>query len=104
MNAPQVSGLVCPFCGPRPLEEFLFRKTVPNVGASSATAAGAAADAGTGIANGANAYEQVYLRADSAERSVEEWQHTGGCRAWLLVERNPSTGLVHVVVFVGDAQ
>ena len=101
MNA-QVPGLACPFCGPRPLEEFLFRKTVPNVVASSGVGVGAGTGAGADA--GASAYEQVYLRVDSAEHSVEEWQHTAGCRAWLLVDRNPSTGLVHSITLLGDAK
>lgn len=99
MNGPQVPGMACPFCGLRPLEEFLFRKTVPNVVSGSGTGA----TTGTDIADGASAYARVYLRVDSAERSVEEWQHVAGCRAWLLVDRNPSTGLVRSVALVGDA-
>lgn len=74
MNRSLIPALVCPFCGARPLEEFLFRKTLPNAG------------------NGA--FETVYLRVDSAVQSQEEWQHVGGCRAWLHVVRNPSTGEV----------
>ncbi len=94
--------MACPFCGLRPLEEFLFRKTVPNVGTGSGVhlGAGAGVDAG----DSANAYAQVYLRVDSAERSVEEWQHVAGCRAWLLIDRNPSTGVVRSVALLGGAQ
>jgi len=102
VNGPQVPGMACPFCGPRPLEEFLFRKTVPNVGTGSDKGVGIGAGAGTN--DSASAYARVYLRVDSAERSVEEWQHVAGCRAWLLVDRNPSTGLVHSITLVGDAQ
>jgi len=69
-----VSQLHCPFCGPRELHEFEFRKTRANVMSSE--------------------FAQVYLRVDSLELSVEYWQHVQGCRAWLLVERNPSTGAV----------
>jgi len=39
----------------------------------------------------------VYLRVDSLTHSVEHWQHIQGCRAWLHVERNPSTGAVLVM-------
>lgn len=100
MNAPRVPGMACPFCGLRPLEEFLFRKTVPNVVAGSGVGAGA--DAGASAS--ASAYEQVYLRVDSAEHSVEEWQHVAGCRAWLVIDRNPSTGVVRSVALLGAAQ
>ena len=69
-----MNQLQCPFCGPRELHEFEFRKTRPNVPASS--------------------FATVYLRVDSAELSVEHWQHVLGCRMWLLIQRNPSTGVV----------
>jgi sarcosine oxidase delta subunit len=35
---------------------------------------------------------------------VEEWQHVAGCRAWLLIDRNPSTGVVCSVALLGGAQ
>ena len=67
-------ALDCPFCGARPLGEFVFRKTQPNAGEDS--------------------FARTYLRRDSAVESCEEWQHLGGCRAWLRVTRNPSTGAI----------
>ena len=69
-----MSRLVCPFCGPRELREFEFHKTVPNAGDG--------------------AFERTYLRTDSLTLSIEHWQHVHGCRGWLHVERNPSTGAV----------
>lgn len=66
--------LYCPFCGPRELEEFQFYKTLPNAGTTS--------------------FERTYLRVDSLTLSREHWQHLRGCRAWLEVERNPSSGAV----------
>jgi heterotetrameric sarcosine oxidase delta subunit len=71
-----MSRLICPFCGPRELREFEFHKTLPNAGHTP--------------------FEQVYLRVDSLTLSVEHWQHIAGCRAWLHIERNPSTGEVLV--------
>ena len=73
--------LPCPFCGPRHLREFEFHKTVPSLGAG--------------------AFARVYERIDSAELSIEHWQHVGGCRGWLEVRRNPSTGSVLTVRLVG---
>ena len=98
--------MACPFCGLRPLEEFLFRKTVPNVGTGSGVGPGPGPGPGAGADTGdsASAYAQVYLRVDSAEHSVEEWQHVAGCRAWLLIDRNPSTGVVRSVALLGGAQ
>ncbi len=69
-----MNSLHCPFCGVRELHEFEFRKTRANAG-------------GSGVA-------EVYLRVDSSELSVEYWQHVQGCRLWMLVRRNPSTGTV----------
>ena len=96
--------MACPFCGLRPLEEFLFRKTVPNVGTGSGVGPGPGPGAGADTGDSASAYAQVYLRVDSAEHSVEEWQHVAGCRAWLLIDRNPSTGVVRSVALLGGAQ
>jgi methylglutamate dehydrogenase subunit B len=76
-----VTQLVCPFCGPRHLREFEFHKTVP--------------------APGAGAFARVYERVDSVELSVEHWQHVGGCRGWLLVRRNPSSGIVLDIHLLG---
>lgn len=70
-------ALDCPFCGARPLGEFVFRKTRPNAGDGPV--------------------ESAYLRHDSATESHEEWQHVAGCRAWLRVTRNPSSGAVRQV-------
>ena len=69
-----MNQLHCPFCGARELHEFEFRKTRANVTTSE--------------------FSKVYLRVDSTDLSVEYWQHVQGCRAWLLVQRNPSTGAV----------
>jgi sarcosine oxidase delta subunit len=69
-----VTRLVCPFCGPRELREFVFHKTLPSAPGS--------------------AFARCYERVDRADISVEHWQHLEGCRGWLLVRRNPSTGAV----------
>jgi len=72
-----VTRLICPFCGPRELAEFVFHKTLAPANAAS--------------------LEKVYERVGQLEDSVEHWQHVGGCRAWLRVRRNPSSGEVHEV-------
>ena len=69
-----MSRLHCPFCGARELEEFRFHKTL--------------AEPGT------NVCDAVYLRINRVTTSLEHWQHIKGCRAWLLVRRNPSDGTV----------
>jgi sarcosine oxidase delta subunit len=77
-----VTNLTCPFCGSRALREFEFHKTLP------ANAHG-------------SAYERTYERVASLEHSLEHWQHVEGCRGWLLVHRNPSTGEVIDVRLLG---
>ena len=77
--------LQCPFCGPRELEEFEFRKTLPNAGDDE--------------------FARTYLRVDSVTLSREHWQHLGGCRAWLEVHRNPSSDAVICVrLLAGEAE
>jgi len=79
-----VSRLTCPFCGPRELEEFAFHKTLPEPDASD--------------------FAAVYLRTNRVDDSLEHWQHAHGCRAWLRVRRNPSTGEVHEVALMGGCR
>jgi sarcosine oxidase subunit delta len=69
-----MNQLTCPFCGPRGLHEYEFRKTRESVTSSD--------------------FANVYLRVDSLDLSTEYWQHVLGCRGWLLIRRNPSTGAV----------
>lgn len=77
-----MTQIACPFCGPRELEEFSFHKTLPETGSPPIA--------------------EVYLRTNRTESSVEHWQHVRGCRAWLLVMRNPSSGVVLDVKILGD--
>lgn len=78
-----MNRLACPFCGARELDEFVFHKTLPEPGA--------------------NAYAAVYERTNRLDDSLEHWQHLGGCRAWLLVRRNPSTGAVLATSLLGGS-
>jgi len=75
-----MSSLACPFCGPRELDEFLFHKTLPEAQGDEYA---------------------VYERANRIDDSLEHWQHVRGCRAWLRVRRNPSTGEVREVQLLG---
>ena len=65
----------CPWCGPRELEEFRFRSVATD-------------------GHDATPYARVYERVNTPESSIEYWQHERGCRAWLVVHRNPSTAEV----------
>ena len=77
-----MTRLVCPFCGPRELREFVFHKTLPGAGQTGA-------------------YQRTYERVASPDHSVEHWQHLEGCRGWLLIERNPSTGALLQIRMLG---
>ena len=76
--------LSCPWCGPRELEEFRFRSVV--AGGNDATAR-----------NAPRAFAEVYERTNVPDASIEYWQHDRGCRAWLVVQRDPSTAAVLAV-------
>lgn len=77
-----MTQLACPFCGPRALREFEFHKTLPDAAQGSA-------------------FERTYERFTNLEYSVEHWQHVAGCRGWLRVERNPSSGAVLGIHLLG---
>jgi len=38
------------------------------------------------------AINAVYERVNRSDQISEYWQHDKGCRAWLLIHRNPSSG------------
>ena len=78
-----MTQLACPFCGPRELEEFYFRKTLAEPGST--------------------VFAEVYERVNRVDISIEHWQHVHGCRAWLVVRRNPSSGQVLEVQLSGRA-
>ena len=65
----------CPFCGLRDEAEFTYR------GDASVTRPGldAAPEA---------FHDFVYRRANPRGWHLEWWHHSGGCRSWLIVERD----------------
>lgn len=69
--------IVCPHCGPREIAEFQFRSIVPEPGTE--------------------ALASIYQRVNRSDSSVEYWQHLHGCRAWLIVQRNPSSAQIKQV-------
>ncbi len=70
----------CPCCGERGLDEFSYlgdaARCRPTDGGAAATGAWA---------------DYVYLRDNPAGRHQEFWQHSGGCRSWLVVTRDTRT-------------
>ena len=67
----------CPYCGERPSEEFTYRgdarpKRPETVEAEVSD----------------EWFDYVYLRDNVKGRMHEQWHHSGGCRAWLVLERD----------------
>ena len=67
----------CPYCGERPLEEFAILGD-----AAPVRPANDDFDAW---------HDYVYLRGNQKGRMSEHWHHAGGCRSWLIVERDNAT-------------
>ncbi len=68
----------CPHCGLRSIEEF--------------TCLGDATIARPDPSGGEEAfYHYVYVRENPKGRHREYWHHGGGCRSWLIVERDTAT-------------
>jgi sarcosine oxidase subunit delta len=76
--------IACPFCGRRDVEEFQFRTLVPDPDAE--------------------AFARLYERVNRSDDSLEYWQHVSGCRAWLVIRRNPTTAEIHEVRVLGEAR
>jgi methylglutamate dehydrogenase subunit B len=77
----------CPHCGTRPVEEFTFLgdATVTRPTSLEPSSMDAWMD-------------YVYLRDNPRGDYTEYVQHSGGCRAWLVVKRNTDTHEVHSAV------
>lgn len=75
----------CPHCGLRPREEFTIRGD-----------AGPVRPAPDAEFKSWDAY--VHLRDNVRGRMAEHWQHSGGCRRWLVVERDTFSHEVFAVV------
>jgi methylglutamate dehydrogenase subunit B len=71
--------ITCSYCGPRDVSEFTYQgeadRPAPKLGSTDMAAW--------------NTY--VYGRANPAGDHREHWQHSGGCRAHLLVTRSTVT-------------
>ncbi|MFZ1815139.1 MAG: sarcosine oxidase subunit delta [Rhizobiaceae bacterium] len=72
--------LPCPLCGERDHSEFVYRGD-----------AGPVRPDPEASGSGREFYEYVYLRSNPAGWHQELWYHEGGCRAWIVVERNTVT-------------
>ncbi len=80
----------CPYCGDRTHAEFNY---LGDAGQTRPTPAGDRVEHDSTLFA-----DYVYLRTNPAGRHREYWQHTGGCRAWLVVERDVTTHAIGRVV------
>ena len=72
--------LPCPHCGERDISEFVYRgdATVKRPDPLAPDAARLF-------------HEYVHLRANPAGWHHDLWYHEGGCRSWIVVDRNTLT-------------
>jgi methylglutamate dehydrogenase subunit B len=70
----------CPYCGERDVGEFTYRGDATLVRPDPAAAKA-----------GAAFFDYVYVRDNPAGLHDEHWYHGGGCRAWLVVQRDTRT-------------
>ena len=82
----------CPWCGPRPLEEFHYGGDA----AKKRPVEGEQADLSVW-------YDYVYDRDNPAGKHREYWQHEPGCRSWLVVTRDTTTHQILNVEFARQA-
>ncbi len=76
--------LPCPYCGPRPVDEFACFGEVTKRPAASPTLR--------------ELTNYVYFRDNVAGAQREWWQHRMGCGEWFLAERDTRTNEVLVVM------
>ena len=72
--------LACPFCGPRPVDEFAYSGEVTRRPEESPTLS--------------ELTDYVYFRDNVAGPQREWWQHRMGCGEWFLAERDTRTNEV----------
>ncbi|MEM1101047.1 MAG: sarcosine oxidase subunit delta [Pseudomonadota bacterium] len=71
--------IVCPICGERDLREFTYRGHASLLDRPDPEA-------------GAEAWDDYLHNRENLAGVIEElWQHTAGCGAWLIVERDTRT-------------
>ena len=79
----------CPWCGPRPLDEYTYG------GDANSKRPDETADLSAWM-------DHVYLRANPAGLHKEYWHHASGCRSWLVVTRNTNTHVIETVALSAD--
>lgn len=90
----------CPYCGDRSNAEFSYLGDAAPVRPRNARPAPGESDAAAAELREFTDY--VYMRTNPPGLLREWWQHAGGCRAWLLVERNATTHEIGAVTAARD--
>ncbi len=80
----------CPYCGPRDVSEFTYQGDANRPRPDPLSTDRQAWDG------------YVYDRANTAGDHREYWQHSGGCRAHLVVVRSTLTHAIVSAGFAGD--
>ncbi|MEL6372434.1 MAG: sarcosine oxidase subunit delta [Pseudomonadota bacterium] len=83
--------ITCPCCGSREIAEFTY--------GGDATRVRPSLDDG----DEARWFDYVFLRDNPRGVHREFWQHTLGCRSWLVVERNTLTHEITSVALARDS-
>lgn len=92
--------LTCPYCGERDRHEFTYRgDAAPQRPALRQARAGEPA-----LPSATEMFDYVYIRENVPGRMRELWHHSGGCRTWLVVERDVTTHAVGRIVPARDAK
>ena len=81
--------LSCPFCGPRPVDEYAYFGEVTT--------------RPTGSPSLRELTDYVYFRDNVAGVQREWWQHRSGCGEWFLAERDTRTNEVQWTATPADA-
>jgi heterotetrameric sarcosine oxidase delta subunit len=81
----------CPHCGSRPVEEYTFLGDADPERPTS-----------NDPASMDQWFDYVYLRNNPKGRFNEYAQHSGGCRAWLVVTRDTQTHEVFATITARD--
>jgi sarcosine oxidase subunit delta len=83
--------ITCPYCGERDHAEFSYR------GDAAPKRPHLRTRARNEIAPpppDSDMIDYVYIRENKPGTMRELWQHTGGCRAWLVVERDVTSHVI----------
>lgn len=83
--------ITCPYCGPRDVSEFTYQgdanRTRPDPTSTDLAAWN----------------DFVYGRVNTAGEHREYWQHSGGCRSHILVERSTLSHAARTLGFAHEA-